>query len=686
MQPQVDFFSVQTDESFIKEILNKDLLCRNDVAKINEIYQKLNCLEEEISSIILHEKQIDRIPKYNSSLVLEAIIKKIEKIGCVENIGKNPIDDVKNLVSLYHLKNFVDKELPIEMYFNNLLSKKNRKPEFDELLNDSYIHLLDHLIKMRAINNRDDRQTEIEKMTFSELAHVVLETMEAIIQKVEISIPNHCSNVLFLLGSTRAGKSTTFCFLRGDEMILKDFCYESKNDKNYLIAHDKATSCTFLPNIGIKNNLAIVDFPGFDDTNGPLISMGMECALKALVSKYQSNILVLESVTNDGGGYKAAAELGSRLERLFGNNKEQCTLGFTKYTRDPDFIRIMQIEAQQREVLLKPTENESILRGKLEMAEKLNGVEFIPQIQRELEEIQKARNNSLQQPLQENDEKERRKGNITLNETALLEQIGLNSIIRLQNLETATPFLIHNEKKIVGVNENHDLDPDHKELINTLFINDLKKKIEAFEWEFNLDFFLENIEKTSFINMICSHSNPEIGKFLHLKQINPRIVLEFDKTIAKSCVTKYMKSVTLAVDITAAYALIENLPTKTKILKEKLEKLHNYVFGLLGIPLNECNTSEKIKDKWDGIQKTKNKAGEEEKDRIRLSPGTVAGMTFSVFGIIGLIVCAANESRKGEEAEEKTIQSIIETYCIELDKMYSTLLKLKKLEELINNK
>ena len=86
-----------------------------------------------------------------------------------------------------------------------------------------------------------NRRAEIEKMTFSQLSHVVLEVREAIIQKVEnFQFLFGSDNIVFLLGPTRAGKSTAMCFLRGDKMILKpapENCYESQSDKGRLIGH-----------------------------------------------------------------------------------------------------------------------------------------------------------------------------------------------------------------------------------------------------------------------------------------------------------------------------------------------------------------------------------------------------------------------------------------------------------------
>ena len=66
-------------------------------------------------------------------------------------------------------------------------------------------------------------------------------------------------------------------------------------------------------------DLIIVDFPGFDDTNGILISLGIELGIKNLILKYSPKILILESITNNANRYEAASKLGSRLSRLLEN-------------------------------------------------------------------------------------------------------------------------------------------------------------------------------------------------------------------------------------------------------------------------------------------------------------------------------------------------------------------------------
>ena len=105
-------------------------------------------------------------------------------------------------------------------------------------------------------------------------------------------------------------------------VLTTNFNYESKKEQNQnLIGHSKTTSHTFLPNIEVVDDLVIVDYPGFEDTNGAVVTLGMECALKALIKEYQPKILLFEAITNTEGRSTALVKLSGRLERLFGNKE-----------------------------------------------------------------------------------------------------------------------------------------------------------------------------------------------------------------------------------------------------------------------------------------------------------------------------------------------------------------------------
>ena len=51
--------------------------------------------------------------------------------------------------------------------------------------------------------------------------------------------------------------------------------------------------------------MILVDFAGFNDSKGELISVGMELALKTLIKKYNPKVLLVESITNVEGKFIA---------------------------------------------------------------------------------------------------------------------------------------------------------------------------------------------------------------------------------------------------------------------------------------------------------------------------------------------------------------------------------------------
>ena len=272
------FHPIRTIEEgvrIIEVILNKNVLCGHDVEEINQAYREIDLLE----------RRIEQISEYSSQNALQKIIDKIKKIALAEKI--TPAD----LISLYHLQNFSDKELSINDMFKSIfckfvktiesidevashlpccrsevlfdedvkfligpepekdvvkiLDRKKKKlkshehtkqsiavrrtalveqrrtslqqypPYLDELLDGGHLHLYDHLLQMRTLTSRIERRYGNPKMTFSQLSHVVLEAREAVIQKVESSIPAGFKNIVFLLGGTGAGSQQHCAFFVG---------------------------------------------------------------------------------------------------------------------------------------------------------------------------------------------------------------------------------------------------------------------------------------------------------------------------------------------------------------------------------------------------------------------------------------------------------------------------------------
>ena len=112
------FRTIEEGISIIEEILSKNILCRHDVEDINQVYRGIDLLE----------RRIDHIVEHTSQHALQKIIDRAKKIAQDKKI--TPAD----LISLYHLQNFSDKDLPFTDYFNRLLSRFDKDPKnFEEL-------------------------------------------------------------------------------------------------------------------------------------------------------------------------------------------------------------------------------------------------------------------------------------------------------------------------------------------------------------------------------------------------------------------------------------------------------------------------------------------------------------------------------------------------------------------------
>ena len=98
------FRTIEEGIRIIEEILSKNILCRHDVEDINQVYRGIDLLE----------RRIDHIVEHTSLHALQKIIDRAKKIAQDKKIA--PAD----LISLYHLQNFSDKDLPITDYFNTI--------------------------------------------------------------------------------------------------------------------------------------------------------------------------------------------------------------------------------------------------------------------------------------------------------------------------------------------------------------------------------------------------------------------------------------------------------------------------------------------------------------------------------------------------------------------------------------
>ncbi len=572
-------------------------------------------------------------------------------------------------------------------------------PYLEKLLEKGHIHLYDHLLDMKMLPNRIEREKKIGTLSFSEISHIILETQQSVIEQVISIVPSHVQNVLFLLGNTGAGKSTTLCFLRGDKMVVDvNGKYSSTNEQDNLIGHGKE-SCTFLPTVEMLNDLAVVDFPGFSDTNGSLISLGMECALKRLIDKYQPKILVLEAITNTEGRYAAAAQLGNQLKRLLGNT-EGCILGITKYSNDVNFEKVQSIEAEQKRKLTSPSKEEQKLETKIETLTDLDDPSLKSKIKTLHEQLAKLKEERLKQKLEdppETEEKTKHRQQVEEKEKELREQIGISYFIPLFDLESSQKrdqclnrlSLLNTS---VSWSTQQILDPEHEKLIKERFEKDLIPKIyrlPIFDVG-DINAFERRVLESSLIKVLLSSSHPEVGEFLHLTEIDPKIIDDFSKRIVRGCIKKIVDNVIQTIDVVLIEKILEEFgekasPRKKETLQKKQKQVQKYILGLEG---SRAGTHEQVNKSWEVLRKEKQthlatiEQGVE--DRYQLS--TLQKVAHLIpFGIPLSIHNSAKQSEK-KEAVAGEIDRTFDRYCQSLDQIYSALIKLKGLEKIIDKR
>ena len=229
--------------------------------------------------------------------------------------------------------------------------------------------------------------------------------------------------------------------------------------------------------------------------------------------------------------------------------------------------------------------------------------------------VQKERAQQLKEPLPETDEKVEHRKNIAEKEKEILKQIGLKSLLRFDHLEKPTHLSLClatlGESEASRINPTHQLDASHKELLDDLFERDLMEKMENIGSHLNIrnfEDFEKSVKATSLVNAISSKSNPEVGAFLHLTEIDPYLVRSYDKKIVTSCIDKYIKSLVHGLDIPSVDTLAKEVGKKisreqVKKLTAKYRHLQTYILSILGVGLNALQTEDQINKKWGDIRK-----------------------------------------------------------------------------------
>ncbi len=575
-------------------------------------------------------------------------------------------------------------------------------PYLDELLDYGYLHLYDHLLQMRELKDRNQRIAAIKQLSFSELAHIVVETRKAVIQKVISFIPiqrkfrdgEERKKVVIMFGPSGSGKTTSFCALRRDPMVFKDGHYISQSDQSGLIGHEGASSCTFLPAIEKVDDIYVIDYPGAEDTNGPLVSFGYECAFLFLIKEYHPRVLVMEAITNNEGRYAAAGHLGLRLGRLL-ETKEKCLLGITKYSKDSDFIKIKMIEEEQRKKIPQLEKKIRSLKEDIQKLAALNSptLELIINEKKEkLAKIEKKRAALLEQPLPDTEEKKAARERLQKNKSDLLAQIGLENSLDFYDLEDPTR-LIHflttiAAQEAVSVNPMRRLDDRDKGLIEERFKENLKEEIQKKKdvKPRPIDELEESVLISSLISTVCS-STPEIGEFLHMEEMCRRIVENLDIEIVDDSMNDQIGLIIGGLNFSLFQKMCEQLAgiaEKTKIseLQEKIKEIRNFIMPLRNVPVPEDEAKAEME--WEKIR-TEHEAAElaVEKD-YEVAPwvNILLWAPLAIPKGIQTLLKMSDKSKASKQAATETINNCL----TDLSKKYETLLRLGGIKQLIKKR
>ncbi|MGR3973017.1 MAG: DUF4116 domain-containing protein [Candidatus Rhabdochlamydia sp.] len=762
--PKISLSSLETIDQTVQAIhtlLEKEVLCQHDITDLNQAYQKLDQLESScdltsqknaemllhktmqkvedihqesspqqmITAYHLHHFKAPLLKKeftpYSHSPNLTA--EKIKEIAYHLPFCGKPSDldaDVKALLGstlaadvaaiVQSKRNQIQGREEAQKRLPFLQKLRSKDPSLypsylEEILENGCFHLYDHLIKMKQLTTQAERELEEKDLSFSTFSHIILEFKKMALAKVEKFIQGE-TQTLFILGDTGSGKSTTLCYLKGNAMTLQDKSYQSLTLEGDLIGNDGKASCTLFPNIAVSQELNLVDFPGFNDTNGKVISFAIELSLRSLAKKYSPKILILSSITDSEGRFNHAVRLGERLKRVLGT-VDHCILGLTKYSKDPDFINIHYIEQQQIKNSSYPSREESELAGSI--ATLLSLVEEMPQLQskidqknEELLKLQTERLSLVAKELPDTEEKLKSRKNLKEREELFQESMGIKQLVRFADLTNPTQLEdLLNELKlqqvIPSLSRYHHLDPTDAELLEILVKNKLIHLIDSREDKKlssstpgilsksslleTINLFEKSILETSLINTLLCKSHPEIGKFFHLEEMDPVIVRKYDKNVIEGCIKDYIDEV--IADLIIHQEVIEKFKNQfskeqNKAIDSALSQLKRYILTLsLGIP--EHANEDKVNQAWEVIRKEHNHKLDNRKKDLKISGFTTVtllvalGIPYGIFAIFRKI--------KLDQVQKSLIQETADQLCGEIKAGVKAIQSLKEIERIVKD-
>lgn len=428
-----------------------------------------------------------------------------------------------------------------------------------ELEEGGYHHLSHHLQQLLNCKNSSEKNDYCDKLSFSDFARIVLATREAIFKKITSVIPVGESNVVFLIGSTGSGKSTTLQLLTGDAMQVSGHHKYESSDKqhNQVIGHSINRSQTFLPNVRLVDNTYYVDFPGFSDTLGRVICLGEDLALKALINLYNPKLFLIQTI-NDNARMHVFSALKIQLSQFI-DQYDTVLLGLTKYIDFHSYVWYLRAkEIAKFKVVADLEIAKSHFMGRIAYLIEykdavVNFDEKIAAAKQELMTVNDALTVALNSPAPVSDDEIESINQVKEVERLILEALGTRRLVRLDHLKNPSVLqscleALSQLPKQPQTNSPYLLlSSENKATIETQFNEAVMKQLYKREGAVaTVPVYASNEAFGKALlsaNFLESTQPQEIVDFLRLPELNPKISEQFDRVIRQDCVKRYAEAI-----------------------------------------------------------------------------------------------------------------------------------------------